>query len=297
MDAIERQERGRQDAFAKLSMGQERDTAVMAGMVQLMQGAQDMSMRRLSTINPEAHRILDAPRRRDKQRRRRHRANDTRNERHDGVSMHPVTADVETPPRAKRSTSLPAPTTTSKAAPMLPPSMSSSITKPPSMSPPSTPPPPMVVAAAVERQKAHTERQDSRNEARRPRDRSRNRDPTSDVPHESERERHAVVDRDCARRHRDRSRNRASSRDEQPESKRGPIVTLRPGPDASDDTKRAHRKDCGHPASSSKDDTMRTARPSSCDGKDTDKYTQNRRSGGGLRNSGSLDDVIRRDRL
>jgi hypothetical protein len=278
MDVMELQERGRQDAFAKVSMGQERDTTVMSAMVQLMQGAQEMSMRRLSTTNPEAHRILDAPRRRDKQKRRRHRAQETQNAPHDGAtdrskilplpteileapaSLHPGTADVGTSPRAKRSASMPASKTTSKAAPMLPPSMSSSITKPPSMSPPSTPPPPMVVAAAVQRHKNYTESSDIRNDARHPRD---------------------------------RSRNRAPSRDVRPM----PIVSLRPGPDASGDTKRDHRKDSGHPASSSRDDRMRAARQSSYDGKGNDKYTQNRRSGGGLRNSGSLDDVIRRDRL
>ena len=323
MNVLEYQERGRQEAFEKMTTAQHQGTAVMASMVQLIQNTQEMSMRRLRQTDREAHRLLDADRAREKQKRRRQRAQEARDAPQAGaaeqvgaapspkamaaapISLHPAVADVGTSALAKRckspSKSLEAGAKTAKAPPLLQQRISPSTTAPPAMSPPRTPPPPMAVAAGSRNadaesqgyRKGHTDHPNKQN---------------------------AETDEGWARRPRDCSSHRNPPRDVQQESKCGPAVTLRPGPAASGSNKRDPRKDEEHPASSSSGGRMSDQRPNSWgaarmqtvrkyqeahqkqfptprEAKYNDRYIQKSRRGTGLRNSGLLDDVIRRDRL
>jgi hypothetical protein len=90
MGLLELQEQGRQAAMTRMAEAQDKSTNVLERMMQMVQEAQ--SMRRLREMHPEAHRLLDAPRKRDGQKRRRLKQKTAK-----AASKEAVATDVESP--------------------------------------------------------------------------------------------------------------------------------------------------------------------------------------------------------
>lgn len=145
------QEAGRQQAFSNMTASQDRNTAVLSSMLQVIQNRQEMSMRELRVSAPEAHQILDSDRKQEKQRRKRQeaRAAKTRPAAEDApskakpetkASAKPPAATM--PPRTQRATSAPIMVPHPDPAPQR-------ATSAPIMAPPPNPPPQRATTTAT----------------------------------------------------------------------------------------------------------------------------------------------------